>query len=109
MVWSDKSTAKIAGYAAKVFFEELFKHADLITTDRQQTPNGRRFWFCVIDSALTTRLFVYYMDRNTKKVEHIGNKHDLERLSGEIWSELNQAMGHLVVISKEPIKERGPA
>lgn len=102
IVWSDRNTS-IAGYASKVFFEILLTHADVISTDRQQTPNGQRFWFRAIDHALKNNMYVYYMNRNTREKFWIENERDLEKYEKEIWINLKKGMGNLVIISPEPI------
>ena len=106
IVWSDMATPSIRGYANSVFFEQLFDEADIITTDRQQTQLGQRFWFNAVAMALSIGLHVYYMDRNQRKSTEIKSRKDLDNLQDEIWSNLDKAMGHLLVISPSPLKTR---
>ena len=67
IVWaSPKNEELLIGFPRKVFNHLLQKYVIMIT-DKQQTPDGKRFWERRIIQALDDHCFVYYCDKNLLK------------------------------------------
>jgi hypothetical protein len=64
IVWaSPKNEELLIGFPRKVF-NHLLQHYVIMITDKQQTPDGKRFWERRISQALEDHCFVYYCDKS---------------------------------------------
>ncbi|MDF4310680.1 hypothetical protein P3697_26995 [Vibrio parahaemolyticus] len=62
MVWANPRNEEVLlGFPRKIFNHLLEKHVIMIT-DKEQTPDGKRFWERRISNAFEDGLFVYYND-----------------------------------------------
>lgn len=67
-VWRDYSASETKGIAERVFFDYIAPRADLVVTDGEQTPDGKRFWMLRIAEAYRRGLPVYLFDYNDKRI-----------------------------------------
>jgi len=73
LVWANPNNAEfLIGFPRKVF-NHLLQNYVIMITDKQQTPDGKRFWERRIVQALEDDCFVYYCDKSE-------NKHALQRI-----------------------------
>jgi|GEM_PF-3779296 len=100
MVWSNPDISSMRKYASTVFFEQLFEKTDLVTTDRQQTPAGQRFWRNAVDIALMSHYRVYFLNMKSKKSIPIKSTKDIAKLEDSIWTDVEKGTGNLLIISK---------
>lgn len=69
IVWaSPENEELLIGFPRKVFNHLLKKYVIMIT-DKQQTPDGKRFWERRIIQALKDKHFVYFCDKSEGKKE----------------------------------------
>src|SRR5690606_22701393 len=97
-------------YAADVFAQYVFfnvllpKYTDLIA-DQEQTAKGRRFWVNAIQTAWARNLYVYFLDRRSRKTElhEVNNLSALSLYSDDIWGKTKAHELTFAVISKRPL------
>ena len=103
LVWSNPAIPEMRGYSHKVFFDLLFKENDLICTDKQQTPDGQRFWLIVLSAAFQQGLNIYHLDMNKKPHQPIKlkNMNDIDFLESKIWSDKHKGQAILLISKNE--------
>jgi hypothetical protein len=100
-----KDSQEVAGFARYVFFKRLLPKYGALLADTLQTEEGKRFWRNAINTAQTSGLHCYFLDRRSSSNRLIPLKTagDVTRHHGEIWGE---TQGHLrthAVIANHPL------
>jgi hypothetical protein len=102
-VWADETIGGSLNIAKEVFFNYLLPEFHLISTDRQQTTDGKRFWGKRVNEALEKNLWVYFIDQvsNPRKMIRIVNRKQLEDLS--IWGTDSKYEARKLLISDKQL------
>lgn len=102
IVWaSPRNEELLVGFPRKVF-NHLLQEYVIMITDKQQTPDGKRFWERRIIQALEDNHFVYFCDKNKAELnlQEIINEDDFFETFEPIgWGDDKVHLHKLFVIS----------
>jgi hypothetical protein len=79
-VWRD-SAPVTKGISEEVFFSHLAPSADLVISDDQQSPAGKRFWQLRVAEAYAQGLPVFLIDLTAGTKTHVATADDLNALA----------------------------
>lgn len=106
LVWASSSNEDLlTGFPRKVF-NHLLKTYNIMITDQQQTPDGKRFWERRIAQAFKDNLFVYFLDKtgDTLQLTAIKNNDDfLENYQPKSWGDNKIHQNHLFIIGSSEL------
>ncbi|NOQ36952.1 MAG: hypothetical protein GQ569_13855 [Methylococcaceae bacterium] len=106
IVWaSPENEELLIGFPRKVF-NHLLQQYVIMITDKQQTPDGKRFWERRIIQAFNDNHFVYFCDKNKNGnvLQSILNKDDFFEIFEPLgWGNDAAHQHKLFVISLDPL------
>jgi len=106
IIWaSPENEELLIGFPRKVFNHLLQKYIIMIT-DKQQTPDGKRFWERRIIQAFNDNYSVYFCDKNRSKnkLQSISNKDDFFEIFEPLgWGNDADHQHKLFIISLNPL------
>lgn len=105
LVWRDKSVIQVQQLPHDIFFNHLLQKYGVITTDGEQTADGKRFWMYQISYAFQNQLYVYYYNMNTQELIHIPDALSFERIihNNAVWGDTKDHQSKLLVIAKKQL------
>lgn len=103
LVWRSSNaqhSAVLRDVAQKVFFNYVLERYDVILSDNQHTGDGKFFWQRQMSNAIALKMHVYYYKMLTAELQHIPTQEALNDLEDKLWSEEDEQLYHLALISK---------
>jgi hypothetical protein len=77
------NSRKERSLASDIFFNHLLPKADMVVTDKLQTPQGKHFWADRIGDAFRKGLNVYAIDQNRKTITKMNDLNDTQKYWGK--------------------------
>lgn len=107
-VWRKSPSIYAKDLAKDIFFNNLLKIEGIMMTDIQQTDAGKRFWENRISEAFSQKLFVYYVDFNSKKLENLENYNEFVRFMNEktVYGFTHANQAKRLIISERQLKTK---
>lgn len=106
MVWANpRNEEALIGFPRKIFNHLLEKHI-IVITDKEQTPDGKRFWERRISNAFEDGLFVYYKDASSGdgELQSIQDEDEFfETYEPLGWGYDDEHMHKMFIISKKAL------
>lgn len=103
LVWRSpnaRHAAVLRDVAQKVFFNYVLERYDVILSDNQHTGDGKFFWQRQMSNAIALGLHVYYYQMMTAQLEPVPTQEALNDLEDKLWSEDDEQLYHLALISR---------
>lgn len=105
LVWRSKKVEYNKTLPHEIFFDTLLPKYGVITTDGDQTDEGRRFWSYQVKFALDKNFFLYYHNLQTKELQQFKSMLEFDDLIKKfnIWGNSNLHRQKLIVISNKEL------
>jgi hypothetical protein len=106
LLWRDADADLVTGgFAREVFFRRLLPKFTALIADKEQTRNGAAFWSNAIGSAFDRGLYVYLLDRRSRKTQltPLLTPEDVETHSSVLWGKTPAHLLTFAVISEKPL------
>ncbi len=105
LVWRNSLHPSTGGFARHVFFKLLLPKYGALIADKEQTKNGAAFWTNSINEAFSQNLYVYVLDRRSRKTSlvQLFDTQDVIRWKDVLWGSTKSHELVFAVISQKPL------
>jgi hypothetical protein len=105
LIWRAKNNLSNRTLPHEIFFKVLLPKYGVITTDGEQTIDGRKFWEYQIGFALDNDFYVYYFNLKSKELIKITNSTHGNKVIQEqdVWGLSHEHKSKLIVISTKEL------